>query len=102
MNTLEFVRGALVGIGVVVIGCMAWSLFVLVRSWVDGDLARTFPDCDPCGFMGYAGRMAILSGMALAILGVPAAAVGWLVETILYRRAPSNQTVTNGPTARHP
>jgi len=64
-------RGALVGIGLVVIGCLAWSMFVLVRSWVDGDVARTFPDCDPCGFTGYAGRMLILSGMVLVILVFP-------------------------------
>jgi hypothetical protein len=84
------VRGALVGIGLVVIGCLAWSVFVLVRSWVNGDLARTYPDCDPCGFTGYAGRMVILSGMALAILGVPAGAIGWLVERILAHRTASH------------
>jgi hypothetical protein len=80
------VRGALVGIGVVVVGCLAWSLVVLVKSWVNGDLARTYPDCDPCGFIGYTGRMVILSGMALVILGLPAAAMGWLVERILSHR----------------
>jgi len=34
-------------------------------------VARTFPDCDPCGFTGYAGRMLILSGMVLVILVFP-------------------------------
>ena len=38
------------------------------------------------GFTGYAGRMLILSGMALAIAGVPAAAIGWLVERLLTHR----------------
>ena len=90
MNTLQSMRGALVGIGLVVIGCLAWSMFVLVRSWVDGDLARTFPDCDPCGFTGYAGRMLILSGMVMVILGVPAGTIGWLVERILSHRAVSH------------
>ena len=82
-------RGALVGLGLVVIGCLAWSMFVLARSWVDGDLVRTFPDCDPCGFTGYAGRMLILSVMVLVILGVPAGALGWLVDRVLSHRASS-------------
>ena len=83
-------RGALVSIGLLAIGCLAWSVFVLAKSWADGDLARTFPDCDPCGFSGYAGRMLILSGMIVLILGVPVGAVGWLVERILSRRLASH------------
>ena len=79
-------RGALVGIGLLVIGCLAWSLFILARAWVDGDLARTFPDCDPCGFAGYLGRLFVLCVMVVVILGVPAGAMGWLVERILSHR----------------
>src|SRR4051812_11854355 len=57
---------------------LMWFAEVLARSWVDGDLARTFPDCDPCGVSGYATRMTIVTLMGLATFGVVAAAFGWL------------------------
>jgi len=71
-------RGALIGFGSVVIASTAWAIEVMLRSWLSGDLARTFPDCDPCGFVGYGGRMAIVTGMTLAAAGPLGAAAGWL------------------------
>ena len=70
-----------------IVACLALSIFVLARSWVIGDLARTFPDCDPCGFTGYAGRMVIVSATLVGIAGVPAAIAGWLVESVWFRLA---------------
>jgi hypothetical protein len=78
-------KGAVAGFGAVLVFSLAWAAFVLLRSWFDGDLERTFPDCDPCGFTGYAFRMVIVTGMFLGIFGVPAALVGWLVEVVVRR-----------------
>jgi hypothetical protein len=78
-------KGALAGFGAVLVFSLAWTAFVLIRAWFDGDLARTFPDCDPCGFTGYAFRMVIVTGMFLGMFGVPAAVVGWLVENAVRR-----------------
>jgi hypothetical protein len=72
---------------------VAWAVFVLARAWVDGDLDRAFPDCDPCGFTGYAFRMVVVTALFLALFGIPAAVVGWLVEKVLRwnsRRSTSN------------
>jgi hypothetical protein len=57
--------GPLAGFSLLLVGSAAWAIFVLVRSWIDGDLARPFPNYDPCGFVGYAGRMLIVSGLFL-------------------------------------
>jgi hypothetical protein len=76
-------RGAVAGFGLVVVLSVAWAVFVLARAWVDGDLARTFPDCDPCGFSGYAFRMVVVTGLFLGMFGLPAAVVGWLVEKVV-------------------
>jgi hypothetical protein len=78
-------KGALAGFGAVLVFSLAWTAFVLIRASFDGDLARTFPDCDPCGFTGYAFRMVIVTGMFLGMFGVPAAVVGWLVENAVRR-----------------
>jgi hypothetical protein len=78
-------RGAVGGIGVVLVVSVAWAVYVLVRSWVGGDFDRPFPDCDPCGFTGYAFRMLIVTGMFFGVLGVPAAIAGWLVERLWFR-----------------
>lgn len=84
MSTLPTpMRGALAGFGLVLVLSLAWAVFVLVRAWVDGDLARTSPDCDPCGFTGYAFRMVVVTGLFLGVFGIPAAVVGWLVEKVL-------------------
>ena len=64
---------------------VAWAIFVLARAWVDGDLDRAFPDCDPCGFAGYAFRMVVVTGLFLGMFGVPAAAIGWLIEQVVRR-----------------
>lgn len=77
-------HGALVGFGVALAISVAWTLYVLVRSWAAGDFDRVFPDCDPCGFVGYAGRMAIITAAFLGTAGVAAAVVGavagWIVQ----------------------
>ena len=73
-------RGALVGFGAVFVIMVVWTVFVLARSWSQGDFDRAFPACDPCGFVGYAGRMAIISAFALGTVGVVAALAGWLVH----------------------
>jgi hypothetical protein len=79
-------KGAVAGFGAVLVFSLAWAVFVLLRSWFDGDLERTFPEgCDPCGFTGYAFRMVIVTAMFLGIFGVPAALVGWLVEVVVRR-----------------
>ncbi len=78
-------RGALAGIGVVIVVSVAWAVFVLARAWVGGDFDRAFPDCDPCGFRGYVGRMLIVTAMFLGVFGVPAAVGGWLVELVWLR-----------------
>lgn len=78
-------RGALAGIGVVLVVSVAWAVYVLVKSWVGGDFDRAFPDCDPCGFTGYAGRMLIVTGAFFGIFAVPAAVAGWLIERLWFR-----------------
>ena len=70
---------------------VAWAVFVLARSWVDGDLDRAFPDCDPCGFAGYAFRMVVVTGLFLGMFGVPAAVIGWLIEKVVR---PNRRTST--------
>lgn len=83
--SLTVMRGALIGIGLVLVASVAWTVFILLTSWLSGDLDRTFPDCDPCGFVGYASRMLILSAMFIGIFGVPAAVAGWLIERLWVR-----------------
>jgi hypothetical protein len=78
-------RGALAGFGFVFVLSIAWAVFVLARSWFAGEFDRAFPDCDPCGFSGYAFRMAIVTAMFLGVFGVPAAVVGWLIERLVRR-----------------
>lgn len=57
---------------------LLWFAEVLARAWLQGDLARTFPACDPCGLQGYAVRMTIVTVMGLATFGLVAAVFGWL------------------------
>lgn len=78
-------RGALTGFGVVFVLSAAWAAFVLVRAWAAGDFDQAFPGCDPCGFVGYAGRMVIIAAMFLGTFGLPGAVVGWLVEKVARR-----------------
>ena len=78
--------GAVMGFGVVLVFSLVWAAFVLLRAWVGGDLERAFPDCDPCGFTGYAFRMVVVTGIFLGMFGVPAAVVGWFVEMVARRR----------------
>jgi hypothetical protein len=80
-------KGALAGFGLVLVLSLAWAVFVLARAWLDGDLARPFPGCDPCGFRGYALRMVVVTGLFLGMFGIPAAAVGWLVERLVSRNS---------------
>ena len=80
-------RGALAGFASVFVVSIAQAFVVLVRSWVDGDLDRPFPDCDPCGLVGYAGRMLIVTVISLATFGVVGAIAGWLGEQAAARRA---------------
>jgi hypothetical protein len=80
-------RGALAGFGLVLAISVAWAVFVLVRLWVGGELDRPFPDCDPCGFAGYAFRMAIVTAAFLGTFGVLGAVVGWLVEKAVRRKS---------------
>jgi hypothetical protein len=79
-------RGALVGFGVVLALSVAWALYVLVTAWAAGDFDRAFPNCDPCGFIGYAGRMAIVTAIFLGTAGVTAAiagaVAGWIVQRV--------------------
>ncbi len=79
-------RGALAGLSVLLGVGLARAIGVLVRAWVEGDFSRGFPDCDPCGFTGYAGRMLIVTAMFLGVFSVPAAVAGWLVERVWLRR----------------
>jgi hypothetical protein len=81
-------RGALAGFGLVLVLSVAWAVFVLARAWVTGDLDRAFPDCDPCGFAGYAFRMVVVTGLFLGMFGLPAAVIGWLIEKVLRRNRP--------------
>ena len=81
-------RGALAGFGFVFVLSIAWAVFVLARSWFAGEFDRTFPDCDPCGFGGYAFRMAVVTALFLGVFDVPAAVVGWLIEKIVRRGSP--------------
>jgi hypothetical protein len=76
-------RGALVGFGLVLSLSLAWAVFVLLRSWVEGEFDRAFPDCDPCGFAGYAFRMVVVTALLLGMFGVPAAIAGWLIEKVV-------------------
>lgn len=69
-------RGVLAGFGSVLLVSLAWAFFVMARSWVEGDLARTHPNCDPCGFVSYAGRLLIITLMSLGTFGVLAAIRG--------------------------
>ena len=78
-------RGALAGFGLVLVLSVAWAVFVLVRAWAAGDFDRSFPDCDPCGFIGYAGRMVIVTAILLAIFGVPGAIAGWFLGKLTRR-----------------
>lgn len=78
-------RGALTGFGAVVALSVAWAAFVLVRAWIAGDFDQAFPNCDPCGFIGYAGRMAIVTARFVGIFGIPGALVGWLIERVARR-----------------
>jgi hypothetical protein len=80
-------RGALAGFGLVLVLSVAWAVFVLARAWVDGDLDRAFPDCDPCGFAGYAFRMVVVTALFLGMSGVPAAVAGWLIEKLVRRNS---------------
>jgi ACR3 family arsenite efflux pump ArsB len=75
-------RGAVAGFGLVLVFSLAWAAFVLLRAWVEGDFERAFPDCDPCGFTGYAFRMVVVTAIFIGMFGVPAAVVGWLVEIV--------------------
>ena len=78
-------RGALAGFASVFVVSIAQAFIVLMRSWADGDLDRAFPDCDPCGLAGYAGRMLIVTVMSLATFGVVGAIAGWLGEQAAAR-----------------
>ena len=71
-------RGAVIGFLCVLGAALLWFAQVLVRAWLQGDLARTFPDCDPCGLTGYAIRMTIVTAMGLVTFGVVGAIAGWL------------------------
>ena len=75
-------RGALTGFGSVLLVSSAWAFFVLARAWVEGDLAQTFPGCDPCGFVGHVGRMVIVTLMSLGTFGLLAAVAGGLGELV--------------------
>lgn len=80
-----WLRGALIGFGVALAISVAWTLYVLVHSWAEGDFQRVFPDCDPCGFVGYAGRMAIISAAFLGTVGLAAAVAGAIAGGIVQR-----------------
>ena len=73
------------GLHPVFVVSIAQAFVVLTRSWADGDLDRAFPDCDPCGLAGYAGRMLIVTVMSLATFGVVGAIAGWLGEQAAAR-----------------
>lgn len=71
-------RSALAGFACVLVASLLWFVQVLVRSWLNGDLARTFPDCDPCGLAGYTVRMSIVTLIGLGTFGVLSLVAGWL------------------------
>ncbi len=79
-------RGALVGLSVLLGVGLARAIFVLVPLGLAGHFSREFPYCDPCGFTGYAGRMLIVTAMFVGTFSVPAAVAGWLVERVWLRR----------------
>lgn len=87
-------RGALAGFGLVLLLSLVWTVIVLVRSWVGGEFDRPFPDCDPCGFAGYAFRMFVVTAMLLGTFGIPAAVAGWVIERTL-RAAAARRRTTN-------
>ena len=78
-------RGAIAGFASVLAVTVAWAGFVLVAAWVRRDLDRTFPDCDPCGFVGYAGRIVIIGLFFLGTFGVIGAVTGWMIEKVVRR-----------------
>lgn len=71
-------RGALIGFACVFVASLLWSTQVIARAWLGGDLAKPFPDCDPCGLAGHLVRMTIVTAMGLATFGVLGALAGWL------------------------
>ncbi len=71
-------RGAVIGFLCVLGAALLWFAQVLGSAWLQGDLTRTSPDCDPCGLTGYAVRMTIVTAMGLATFGVVGAIAGWL------------------------
>lgn len=81
--------GALTGVASVLIGWLMWVVVRLIESWMSGALSATFPDCDPCGFVGYAGRFAIVTAIVVPTFGGLGAISGWLGERVsgLARRA---------------
>ena len=78
-------RGALAGLAAVVAVGVAQAAVVLGTAWAAGDLARTYPDCDPCGLPGYTGRLLIVLLRTLGTVGVIAAVAGWLGEQAARR-----------------
>ena len=89
-------RGMLTGFGSVLLVSSAWAFFVLARAWVDGDLAQTFPGCDPYGFVGYAGRMVIVALMSLGTFGLLAAIARGLGELVARRARRQPSVVSHG------
>ncbi len=89
-------RGALTGFGSVLLVSSAWAFFVMARAWVEGDLAQTFPGCDPCGFVGHTGRMVIVTLMSLGTFGLTAAVAGGLGELVARRARRQPSVVSPG------
>lgn len=81
-------RGWLAGLAALVCGVLLWSTYVFAWSWLNGDLVRTFPDCDPCGVSGYAARIGIVAAIGLVGFSIPAAVGGWLGAAIARRLLP--------------
>lgn len=89
-------RGALTGFASVLLVSLASAVFVMARSWVEGYLAQTFPGCDPCGFVGYAGRLVIVTVMSLGTFGLLAAVAGGLGELVARRARREPSVVSPG------
>lgn len=78
-------QGVVAGVFAVVVAALLWSADVLGGAWLAGDLARAFPECDPCGFNGFLARMLVVSATGIAALGPLAGICGWLGTVVRAR-----------------
>jgi hypothetical protein len=82
-------RGPLVGITSMLAAAAIWAGDVLITSWANGQLGLQFPDCDPCGLGGYAGRLIIVAAIGAPYFVPVGALGGWIGSSLRGRVAPA-------------